>query len=263
MSEARAVFGDIYAGHYDALYAAKDYAAECDALEAAFRRFRGRAPIESVLDLGCGTGNHALLLAQRGYRVTGVDRSAAMLGRAAAKAAEARLAIPLIEGDLMTVAAGGPFDAAICLFSVLGYLTETADLRVAFANIRRHLRPGGLFLWDAWSGPAVLTAGLSDRLRVTDTPGGRILRATESRLDTRRHRCDVHWRLWRFHAGRLLEEVEEVHRVRYFFPLEIELLLDLAGFDLLSLTAFPDLDRPLTDNDWYAFVVARARAMAG
>lgn len=263
MSESRPVFGDIYAGHYDALYAAKDYAAECDAVEEAFRRFGGDAPIESVLDLGCGTGNHALPLAQRGYRVTGVDRSAAMLGRAAAKAAEARLAIPLLEGDLMTVEAGGPFDAAICLFSVLGYLTETTDLRAALTNIRRHLRPGGLFLGDVWSGPAVLTAGLADRLRVTDTPGGRILRATETRLDSRRHRCEIHWRLWRFNADRLLDEVEEVHHVRYFFPLEIELLLDLAGLELLSLTAFPALDRPLTDNDWYAFVVARARPAAG
>jgi len=75
------VFGQAYADQYDLLYHDKDYEAECDLLEEVFRRY-GQEPIKSILDLGCGTGNHAILLARRGYRVTGVDLSADMLAHA-------------------------------------------------------------------------------------------------------------------------------------------------------------------------------------
>ena len=74
-------FGPVYAEHYDLFYQHKDYEAECSFLEAVFQRFAGQ-PVRSILDLGCGTGGHALRLAQRGYVVTGVDRSAAMLAEA-------------------------------------------------------------------------------------------------------------------------------------------------------------------------------------
>lgn len=72
-------FGDVYARTYDTVYAAKDYAAECDCIEEAFRRHGDAGAFRSVLDLGCGTGDHSLLLARRGYQVTGVDASTHMV----------------------------------------------------------------------------------------------------------------------------------------------------------------------------------------
>jgi predicted TPR repeat methyltransferase len=74
-------FGRAYAEIYDWLYSDKDYAGECDLLEELFRRCSGRE-IQSILDLGCGTGGHAFPLADRGYQVLGVDRSADMIAQA-------------------------------------------------------------------------------------------------------------------------------------------------------------------------------------
>src|SRR5207248_11417549 len=68
------VFGPQYAEAYDTLYRDKDYSAECDAIEHVFRLY-GIGPVRRVLDLGCGTGGHAVPLAERGYEVVGVDRS--------------------------------------------------------------------------------------------------------------------------------------------------------------------------------------------
>jgi len=81
------VFGQVYADQYDFLYSDKDYDAECDLLEEVFRRYRD-GNVRTILDLGCGTGNHAIRLARRGYEVTGVDRSPEMLAKAEWKAAE-------------------------------------------------------------------------------------------------------------------------------------------------------------------------------
>ncbi|HEV8595551.1 MAG TPA: methyltransferase domain-containing protein, partial [Thermoplasmata archaeon] len=76
---------DRIADYYDVLHEDVDYAAECTLLEKVFARFLHRQT-SSVLDLGGGTGSHALILAKRGYQVTGMDASAAMLRVARAKA---------------------------------------------------------------------------------------------------------------------------------------------------------------------------------
>jgi len=78
------VFGQVYADQYDLLYSDKNYEAECDLIEEVFRRY-AKSSVETILDLGCGTGGHAFPLARRGYRVTGVDRSAEMLAHAREK----------------------------------------------------------------------------------------------------------------------------------------------------------------------------------
>jgi SAM-dependent methyltransferase len=256
---ANAVFGDLYAAHYDSLYGGKDYAAETSLIERAFDRFGDRAGISTVLDLGCGTGTHALMLGQRGFRVTGVDASPSMLRAAAAKAAAAGHAGTWVEGDIRSVDLEREFDAVVFMFAVLGYMVENADLSAAFQNARRHLRPGGLVAFDVWYGPAVLTHRPTDALRVIGTPRGRLIRATRCALEIRRHLCHVTFTLLDVEDGRVRGEAEETHSTRFFFPLELEHHLTLAGFELRSLTAFPTLDKDPDDQSWYVFVVAEAR----
>jgi len=71
------VFQKDYAYAYDHLYHDKDYEKECDFIETIFQKFTSE--VKTVLDLGCGTGGHALILSSRGYKVTGIDRSEDML----------------------------------------------------------------------------------------------------------------------------------------------------------------------------------------
>ena len=78
------LFEQAYAEQYDTLYGEKNYESECDLLQKAFKQW-GDNNIHAILDLGCGTGNHAIPLARRGYKVTGVDLSANMLEKAQQK----------------------------------------------------------------------------------------------------------------------------------------------------------------------------------
>src|SRR5918999_826846 len=84
------LFGSEYADAYDVLYKDKDYVEESRLLDRLLQTY-GNGPVRSVLDLGCGTGNHALPLAKRGYAVVGVDRSAGMLKSARKKAASGQV----------------------------------------------------------------------------------------------------------------------------------------------------------------------------
>lgn len=254
------VFNSLYAEHYDQFYAGKDYAAECDLVQAAIARFAGSPP-ETLLDVGCGTGSHAIALAARGYQMTGVDLSPAMIeiARAKSQALDTARTPTWICGDARTFEAAGPFDAAIMMFAVVGYLTANDDVLAGLRNIRRHLRPGAVFISDFWYGPSVITDRPTDRIKVISTASGQVIRATNTTLDIPRHTADVSFRLWTIDEQKLVSETAEMHRLRYFFPQEYALMLSQAGFEMACISAFPSLDQPLTDQSWNALVVAIAR----
>lgn len=249
------VFGDTYAAAYDALYAEKNYTAEVDAIERIWKRYRD-TPVHSVLDLGCGTGNHALLLAQRGYEVVGVDRAPAMLRIAEKKAQHYGYAIRWYEGDLRSFRLDQQFDATLLMFAVLGYLPTNEDLLQALRQIRDHLVEDGLLLFDIWYGPAVLVQRPSDRIREVRQGSQRILRLTHATMDTRHQICNIDFHLFHLDGDRVILETHEQHQMRYFFPQEIELLLAMGGFRLLRLGAFPDAEKEGDESSWNVMVIA-------
>lgn len=241
---------DLYAAYYDLLYRDKDYAAE-----AAYVARWLPAGTRRLLELGCGTGGHARPFAARGLQVHGVDLSAAMVERARARPAPG---LSFAQGDVRDYRAGERFDAVVSLFHVMSYQTTNADLEAAFATARAHLAPGGVFVFDFWYGPAVL----SDRPRhvVREVGDERIAvrRETVPVMRVNDNRVDV-----RFHVtisardGSAERTVEEVHPMRYLFLPEIDLLLARAGFDRADARAWLRDDAP-SDATWYACVAARA-----
>lgn len=255
-------FGRPYAQQYDALYEAKDYPAECDAVEGLLRR-HGSGAAREILDLGCGTGTHAIELARRGYSVTGVDRSPSMLGLARDKAARATAAPrggapEFIAGDVRSVRVGRTFDAVLMLFAVLGYQTTDADVAAAMSTVAAHLRPGGVFVCDVWYGPAVLATGTSERRKVIDVPGGQLHRISSGRLDRAAHTCCVDFRTWRSTAEGNADESVEAHTMRYFFEPELDAFFRSAGLEPCGLCPFDDLDGLPGLDSWNIWACARA-----
>lgn len=254
------VFGAIYANAYDTLYQDKDYATECELIERIFQTF-GDNSIHSILDLGCGTGSHAIPLAQEGFEVIGVDRSESMLAQARKKATGLGMNknnIAFQKGDICSINLQRQADSALMMFAVLGYQLQNANVFSALKTARRHLRLGGLLIFDVWYGPAVLHQRPSQRVKVIPTPGGQILRVASGKLDIRWHVCTVDFHVWRLEGERLVAEKEESHSVRYFFPLELDLFLECSGFNLIRLGAFPEFDRDPNEETWNVLGVARA-----
>jgi len=252
------IFGPNYAISYDQLYREKDYSAECDLLESVFHRY-GTVPTSEILDLGCGTGNHAIPLGARGYKVTGIDRSLNMLSEAEKKAVASNGSgnLRFEHGDIRTADLKRTFDASIMMFAVLSYQITNADVCAALETARRHLRPGGLFLFDIWYGPAVLHERPSPRARVISTPEGEIIRLADGELDSQNQLCEVDIRLWRIAENKLVSRVHENHRMRYFFPMELDLFLQMAGFKLIRLGGFPDFEQEPAETTWNVLAVAR------
>ncbi|HEY4744175.1 MAG TPA: class I SAM-dependent methyltransferase, partial [Desulfuromonadaceae bacterium] len=150
---------DQYARYYDLLYRDKDYAAEADFVAGLLLAHAPEA--RTLLELGCGTGRHAEFLARQGFAVHGVDRSEGMLADAGRRREnlpdDVRGRLAFSPGDARDVRLGRHFDAVVSLFHVMSYMAEGRDLEHAFATARAHLAPGGVFLFDFWYGPAVLS----------------------------------------------------------------------------------------------------------
>lgn len=245
-----------YAKFYDTLYREKDYTGEVDYIERLFKKYAEKPPIQTILDLGCGSGGHAIPLVERGYQVTGVDRSAEMLSAAREKSKGDNP--EFLQSDLTDIALGRKFDAVISMFAVLSYITENRDLLRAFQKIREHLRPGGLFFFDAWFGPAVLTDRASDRYKIIENSGERVIRFAHPQMDILSHTVIVNYKVMRLSGNQLIDEFDESHPMRFFFPLEVEHYLQTCGFELLSMHTFMNEECPLTENEWNMAVIARA-----
>jgi SAM-dependent methyltransferase len=114
----------------------RDAGAEQQALAAA--RLSGCAERGELLDVPCGFGRHSIPLAEAGYRVTGVDRSQTLIDEAGRRGSEPKF----IQADYRDLPfPDATFDAALNLFSSLGYLGDEEDTR-ALTEIHRVLRPG-------------------------------------------------------------------------------------------------------------------------
>lgn len=247
------MFGDEYTDVYDRMYAAKDYGLECDLIERVVP-VTDQGP--ALLDMGCGTGNHALTLARRGYSVTGVDQSAAMVRTARQKSSLEQLAVEWHVGDITDAHVNGSFDAVIIMFAVLGYLTETERLIACLRNARRHLGPHGKLIFDVWYGAAVLVDRPVDRAKVFEQDDGYVIRAVRPELHAERDVVDVHTRLWRVVEDQVTFDCTEVHSVRYFFIPELEHLLAECSFRADAFFSFPNLDSPPSVETWSLGCVA-------
>jgi SAM-dependent methyltransferase len=249
------VFNEDYASAYDVMYADKNNAAECDAVSSLVERF-GEGKVSRILDLGCGTGRHAVEFAARGFDVTGVDFSEAMLNRARIRPYAGSGALDFIQGDARTYRSAAPFDAVLMNFNVLGYMNSNDDLIAALATARANLRPGGVFVADFWYGPAVVANPPGERMREIVTGDSKFLRYSRGVHEQDLQRIRISIRVIELQGDRVRADTEEVHGMRYFFPLELDLALRSHGFRLAALTGYPDIAQPVSARDWLAALAA-------
>ena len=250
---------DLYAACYDLLYRDKDYAAEARYVDQLVKAVVPQA--RCLLELGCGTGGHAVELARLGHTVHGVDLSAAMVERAGhrrSQAGELAARLSFDQGDVREVRVGRVFDAVISLFHVMSYQVTYADLAAALATARAHLQPGGALVFDCWYGPAVL----SDRPRLAEKRVEddqiSVVRRTRPEMHVNRNCVDVRFDISvTSKDSELRREICETHRMRYLFLPEIEQLLGDAGFECVQAQRWMT-GQPLDDTAWYACFSARA-----
>ena len=243
-----------YADFYDSLYEDKSYRQECNFVKHVFETYSEKK-INSILDLGCGTGSHALPFADMGYAVTGIDISENMLDIARKKASDQKKQIEFVQQDIRHLDLPQKFDAAVAMFAVMGYQASNQDFEDTLTSVHRHLNIGGLFIFDVWFGPAVLTQKPGDRVKIIEQKDKKIIRYAHPVLDIINHTVEVNYTVLEIAQNNLVTETEESHLMRFFFYQELKYFLEKNGFEILEICPFMDLDGSVNESCWNISVI--------
>src|SRR4030042_5171519 len=144
--------------------------------------------------------------------------------------------------DMRSLDLGRTFDACVGMFAGRNYLRSNDDIQKTLSGIRSHLLPGSLFVFDCWNGLAVLRTLPSVTVKKVEDGTVRILRVAQPELDALQHLCKVQYDVVVTENDRVKERISETHCIRFFFPLEIAHYLGEAGFEVLKVCPFLELD---------------------
>ena len=197
---------------YDLIYASfKDYAAEADALAALVRRAHPHPAARTVLDVACGTGEHARLLTEaHGFAVDGLDLDPAFVRIARSKLPNGGGTV--YEGDMTSFALPRRYDAVLCLFSSIGYVRTLENVARTLERFRAHLADGGVVIVEPWFPPDRLEPGRVS-VNTAEASGLTVCRMAHVEVDGRLSRLHFEYLIGR-PAG--IERASEVHELGLF-----------------------------------------------
>jgi SAM-dependent methyltransferase len=222
-----------FAEHYDSIYKTiVSYEKETDNLEKVFGKFCRKRP-KSVLDVGCGTGSHSLILSKRGYYVVGIDISERMIEEARNKAREQKVKVEFCVQDMRKIRLNKKFDCAICMFGGFGYNITYEDLDNVFSYLRKHLEDSGLFIFEFWSVGGLKPSPHQSWIKVQDKDLV-LYRLSESNFDPQTNVLAIKFHFIETQQNKPAQTFEEAHRIRCFTLAEMRRYLEDNGFGLVS-----------------------------
>ena len=191
----------------------------------------------SVLELGCGTGHKLIPIAADGHPSVGVDFSSEMLAEARRKADERGVAVEWLQGDMRDFDLGRTFDFVFITANSLLHLQEAEDLLGCFRSVRRHLAPGGRFVFDVFN-PSVRLLADADGVRRTreslsfnDPDRGNVSVDVAEIYDAA---AQVTRGTWYFSIDSEPDFVVAPLVIRSIFPQELPLLVSAGGLRLVE-----------------------------
>jgi len=254
-----------YARYYDLLYADKDYDGEAAFVADIIRRQNPDA--KSILELGSGTGLHAMALARQGYSVTGFDLSPEMTIQARNRLSKTVLpqgvSVSFEKGDIRTLRLPRRFDAAISLFHVMSYQTNNSDIEACLTTAFMHLEKTGVFVFDYWHGQAVTNDPPTVRVKRMEDHTMTVTRIAHPTIRPDDNLVEVRYELTiQDRTTGQTKQVCEDHRMRYFAEHEVERFLKGAGLEPIEQGEWSS-SQPTKAGTWSAYVVAVPMAAHG
>lgn len=208
---------------------------------------------KTILEYGCGTGGHGVLLNEFGYEVYGLEKSAEMADVARIRGLKCEVA------DISDFSLGRTFDACISLFHVISYINDNENLINVFKNTKGHLKKGGVFIFDVWFTPAVMSQKPEVRVKKIENSEVEVMRIAIPSIDHIANTVGVNYQIILKEKGTgQYSEFQEVHNMRHFGIPEIGLIASATGFDVLKAEEFLSGQSP-SDNTWGVNFILKAK----
>lgn len=243
---------DKVGSYYDLIYEEKDSKSEVDYIISLLEEYGNKG--KDILEFGSGTGRHGRLLAESGYKVHGVERSGSMV-----KAAQIIDGFTCEEGDITKVNCKKKFDNIISIFHVVSYLTENSQVKDLFNNAYKHLKKDGLFIFDVWYSPSVMSIKPETRIKRFNNKTYSIIRLAEPINFANKNIVEVKYTY--MIENKLTKEnlqIKENHPMRHFSIPEIQFICDETGFNLVKNEEWVSGLEP-SENTWGVCLVLRRK----
>lgn len=245
---------------YDLFYADKDYVGEAAFVHECLQTY-SRGQVHKLLEIACGTGRHSFQLEKNGYQIVATDYSDDMLRCARDKAVNSGSNAVFLLQDMRELDLRDQrFDAVVCLFDSIGYVQTNDAIKKVMEGVNRHLRPGGLFLFEFWHAPAMLRSYDPVRVRSWKTQDGEILRVSRTSLNVQNQTASVEYAIYDLKRDGTYLSLYETQTNRYFFVQEMACHLVNNGFEPLKWFAGFSAKEPITEDTWHVVALARKRS---
>ena len=241
-------FGNLYSQYYDLLYNDKNYKGE---VEYVIKLIKENNPqTKSLLDLGCGTGKHAEMFCENDYIVHGIDLSEDMLKIAKIRIKNKEDKLSFSHSKIQELNLNKKFDTVVSLFHVMSYQNNNKDLIKACEVAKEHLKPGGIFVFDFWYGPAVLKDPPSIRIKRLMNEKIKVTRIAEPTTNVETNTVDVNYDMFieEIDSKKIIER-KEIHNMRYFFDDELYMICKKIGLDIKQKYEWMSNKNP-DQNSW-------------
>lgn len=241
-----------YADYYDSIYQNKNYKEEADFLMKTIKKYSS-IKIKDILSLGCGTASHDIILAKKGFRILGIDRSEEMIRIANQKIKKENLDIKFKTADVSNFKANRKFDFSMAMFNIAGYMAENELMEKMLKNTSSSLKKKALFVFDCWYGPAVLKSRPENREKEIEKG---LIRKTTQKLDVEKGIIDITFEILKKENNGFKKITKENHKIRFWYFKELEYFLNKSGLKIIKACDFLDLNSKISENNWNIFIIA-------
>ncbi len=249
----RNIFEEDYSKAYDLIYKKKNYDNECSRI---LNFLKYKKTVSNILDLGCGTCSHSIILSKYGFNIDAIDRSKKMLEIAKKKIAKKRATnIKLIRADIEALTLENvKYDVVLLLFNVFGYLKKPY---IFFSNLKKYLKKGGIVIFDFWHECAVIQNGPKKTKKIFEEADISLTKVSEGEINRKKKTIIINIQTYENKKNHVITKNEEEHHIRYYNIKALSLNLMNQGFKVLKFEDFENDGYPPNEKNWSAYCVSK------
>lgn len=236
---------------YDIMYDTKPYKEEAEFISEYFRTHNAQG--NSIIELACGTGNHAFEFEKLRYSITAFDNSEDMIRQAVEKKEKRKSTVDFRLDSMMECKTiqHNLYDFGVCLFDSLGYVLTTDNIMITLRNVYERLHKNGIFCCEVWHSVAMMKYFSPTRKKEWVLPDRTIIRFSETDLTVKDSTATIDFTILELMNDGTFLKLNEKQKNRYFNCQEITFLLQSAGFSEITIFNGYTGNRTISDDTWH------------
>tara|TARA_B100002052_G_scaffold296605_1_gene325441 strand:+ start:1180 stop:1926 length:747 start_codon:yes stop_codon:yes gene_type:complete len=244
-----------YSEYYDYIYKDKNYKKESKYISKLLKLNKK----DSVLDIGCGTANHAIYLSRKVKFLVGIDKSKSMVSIAKKKVLKKKLnnKILIILNDITKKNINFNFNKAIMMFHALCYLNKDNEIKNFFKFTSKMLPKNGILICDYWNKDAVNKYGLKSTKKIIKEKDRKIIRFGKPLKSKIKKIKKIKFTIKYFYKNKKIKEFSEIHNMRPFSKKDI-LKYSNKYFYLYKNCKYYN-QKPATNKDWTSITILKKK----